>query len=470
MLAAIFKRTKIVATVGPATSSPQQLLAIIQAGVNGIRLGFAHGSYTAHLETIERVRAISAKLEKPIAIIADLQGPKIRVGTLPADGIPLIRGHAVRFGYKADFEASGIIPIQFDFSGNVSRGQTMYLNDGLYAVEITEIVGKIVHGKVRVPGVLTSNKGINLPDATFEDEILTQKDIEDAEFAAANDYDYIALSFVQSAKDIISFKARLKRLGSDAAVIAKIETKAAVRDLEAIIQASDAVMVARGDLAIEVSNEAVPIIQRQIIDLGRLYRKNVIVATQMLESMMNSPQPTRAEVSDVANAVMYGADAVMLSGETAVGQFPVETVAMMKRVICYTEESTLQWHYDFNFKIEQPKKYAVPAAAVLLARQTDAAVIIAETSSGATARNISSFRPAVPIIMATHNRRVYNQMAIVWGGKSYYFSKPRGAAQSVIRQLKEAGNVKRKDAVVLAFGQTPGVSGGTDTIQLKIVE
>ncbi len=471
MLAENFKRTKILATIGPATSDAHTLERLIKAGANGIRLNFSHNTHASHAAIVKLARDISAKLEKPIAIVADLQGPKIRVGNLPLDGLALVRGHSVRFGYNTDYDETGIIPVQHNIAKYVKVGETMFLRDGHMRVHITAIKSGVISARVEQPGMLMTHQGLNLPDADFGGDILTDKDVADIKFIAGLDVDYVALSFVQSAQDVRNLRRRLKALDSNARIITKLETKAGALNLKEIVDESDGMMVARGDLAIEVSPEQVPIIQKQILDLGRAQKKFVIVATQMLESMMTSQQPSRAEVSDIAGAAGAMADCLMLSGETAMGQYPVETVAMMKRIITTTENAILRWHYNFEFN--QPTKInnnAIATAAVVLARQMDAKVIIAETSSGQTARNVSSIRPAVPIVMVTHDPRVYSQMALYWGGKSYLSKRAKGVGDQVISLLKEAGNVKRGEAVVVASGHQPGISGGTDTIQIRIVE
>ena len=269
----------------------------------------------------------------------------------------------------------------------------------------------------------------------------------------------------------MNFHERLRRLKSDAKIISKIETAAAIDNLDEIVAATDAIMVARGDLAIETKPEAVPAMQRRMVELGRQHRKPVIVATQMLESMIQSQQPTRAEVSDVATAVLEGADAVMLSGETAMGLFPVEAVKMMKRVILYTEREEISKLAD-DRPISGPheRNNAISAAAVVLASQLPAKAIIAETSSGQTARNITAFRPGVPVFIVTDHERVYYQTAILWGGKSYLVKHMDNAADEVIRQLKAAGTITKGDSVVWASGHQPGLVGGTDRVQIKIVD
>ena len=470
MLASSFKRTKIVATIGPASSSPEVLEELLLAGVNAFRLNFSHGTQDEHELVCKTARHLSEKHAKPIAVIADLQGPKIRVGTLPSDGLPFVRDTTVRFKYGADYESHGIIPVQHDVSKYLKKGERIFLRDGQIQIEVEKIEKGLITGKVLSPGLLYSNQGMNLPDSDMGGDILTPKDISDIEFAVKIQADYIALSFVQRASDILNLKERLAKFKSDLRVIAKIETAAAVTNLEEIVVASDALMVARGDLAVETMPEAVPAVQRRMIELAKHHRKTVIVATQMLESMIQSPQPTRAEVSDVATAVLEGTDAVMLSGETAMGLFPVDTVRMMKRVILYAEREENRMHATQSVGYgDHERGNAISAAAVVLAHQLDAKVIIAETSSGQTARNISSLRPNVPIVMVTDHKRVYYQMAIVWGGKSYYADSMEGATDHVLRQLKGAGSIAKGDAVVAASGHQPGLIGGTDKIVVKVI-
>lgn len=297
---------------------------------------------------------------------------------------------------------------------------------------------------------------------------MTPKDVADIKFATEQDVDYIALSFVQTPTDITGLKTRIKRLGADCGVIAKIETKLAVEHLHAIIDVSDGVMVARGDLAIETRPESVPTIQKQIIDYARSCQKIAIVATQMLESMISSPQPTRAEVSDVATAVVQGADAVMLSGESAMGKYPVETVLMMRRTIRYTEEHRMSSIVATSFG-DPSRRNAIAAAAITLAQQMEAAAILAETSSGQTARNICSFRPEALVVAVTHRARTYQQLALVWGARSYLIKDPKKAAEETTGMLREEHSVARGDIIVRASGQQPGVAGGTDTIQVQVV-
>jgi pyruvate kinase len=472
MLASSLKRTKIVATIGPASNSPKVLEELFLAGVNMFRLNFSHGTQEEHGEVAKIVRALSKKHGKPAAVLADIQGPKIRVGTLPSDGLPFVRGNTVHFEYGADYEATGVIPVQHDVSRFIKKGERIYLRDGQVQIEVEKVEKKHITGKVVGAGLVYSNQGMNLPDTDLGGEILTPKDISDIEYAASINVDYIGYSFVQTGADVHALRERLRRLKSDAQIISKIETAAAIENLEEIVAATDVIMVARGDLAIETKPEAVPAMQRRMIQLGRIQHKPVIVATQMLESMIQSQQPTRAEVSDVATAVLEGADAVMLSGESAMGLFPVEAVKMMKRVILYTEREELSKLVDDRPLTSQPRERqnAISAAAVVLAQQLPAKVIVAETSSGQTVRNIASFRPGVPMIIVTDHERVYYQTAIVWGGKSFLVKDMKDGTDEAIRQLKAAGILAKGDAVVHASGHQPGLVGGTDRVQIKIVD
>ena len=465
MLAESFKRTKIIATLGPACRDLGIVRDMVDAGANAFRLNFSHGTHDEHASAIEQVRKVSKVVGKPLAVIQDLQGPRLRLGDLPHP-IELTPGEQISFVFSSQAEG---IPVQHDFSGYVSAGQNVLIKDGQIKIKITLAQKGRVEGIVERGGSISSHQGINLPEADLGGEILTDKDIEDIKFACTHDVDYIALSFIQNAQEVLDLKKRLREMESDAAVIAKIETRAAVENLESILRASDGVMVARGDLAVEIGTEKVPVLQRQIVRLACLHKKVVIVATQMLESMIDSTQPSRAEVSDIAGAVLQGADALMLSGETAAGHYPIEVVAMMKRVITTTEASVIKTHLA-RFGDQPVKENAISAAGITLAYQLGAKVIIAETSSGQTARNLASFRPPMPIIMVTHRQRVYQQLAIVWGGKSYLVKNPANATREVIGLLKKAGNVLPGDAIVVAAGNQPGVTGGTNRLEVQVVE
>ncbi len=463
-----FKRTKIIATLGPATNSYEAVFGLIEAGANGLRLNFSHGSHAEHEQQIKWIRKASRLYGKPVAIIQDLQGPKIRLGDF--EGIINVqKGHSLRLGLNADYAQSGIIPTQYDLSKKVKRGEKLYLYDGTIHTTITSVADKIVHLKAENDGILVMRKGINLPDTDFGGDVITAKDRQDIIFGSAHDIDYIAQSFVQKAEDVSKLRSIIQSIGSQARIIAKVETAAAIENLEAIIQEADAVMVARGDLAQETLPEAVPIAQRQIIGLGLHYAKPTIVATQLLASMVDNPQPTRAEVSDIASAVVLGTDCVMLSDETAVGRHPTEAVKVMKRIIIYIEKNN-PVEVDFP-DIDKPShsQNAIPKAIINLARNVNALAIVAETKSGATALNIASRRPTIPIIAVTSDARVAQQLALVYGTKSYVRPVDKFAATKLTNWLLKNKVLKTGDMIITASGQYPGVIGTTDTIKVRML-
>lgn len=499
-----FKKTKIIATIGPA--SEEKIEQLLEAGVNAVRLNFSHNTHTWHVGILKKARMAAKKLNRSVAVIADLQGPKIRLGNLPTGGVELAAGQKLTLEYGKEYSEK-VLPIQFDLSSKVKKGERIFLRDGMVKAEVMDVKDNAITIEIKNSGKVATNHGINLPDTLFDSSaILTKKDLADLEFITKEDIDYVALSFVQSAADIIYLQKILAKLGSDAKIISKIETRMATENLEEIIAVSDAVMIARGDLAVETSNEDVPLIGRAIIQTSRAYKRPVIMATQMLDSMISSPQPTRAEVNDIATAVNLGVSCVMLSGETAVGQYPIEVIELMKRVILKSEmyftksqmevdlipyQRTAEQQFDvegveeagtikrilaraqsLGGKKEIGKlsdfdvQTSVSLSATTLAKQVGAKVILAETLTGSTALSLASLRPPMPIIIASPNTRVCNQMAIVWGGKPFLVSNKQKVSKGVIAELKKRGNISDGDWVVQAFGQTHGVAGGTDTIRL----
>ncbi|MDB5185528.1 MAG: pyk, Pyruvate kinase [Candidatus Saccharibacteria bacterium] len=464
-----FKRTKIIATVGPSSNSYESVLELIKSGANGIRLNFSHGNYEEREEQIKWIRKAEKEYGKPVAIIQDLQGPKIRLGDF--DGIINVQtGQSLTFQYNADYERSKHIPTQYDLSKKVKRGERLYLYDGKVRTTVTSVKDGIVHARAENDGILIKRKGINLPDTDFEGDIITIKDKKDIAFGSTHDMDYVALSFVQYAEDIRNLRTMLRNLGSNAKIIAKVETKAAVDNIEEIVREADAVMVARGDLAIETEPESVPIVQRKIVGLGLKYVRPTIVATQMLASMTEMPEPTRAEVSDVATAVLIGADAVMLSDETANGQYPIEAVKVMKRVVMYTQSNAPYTVSYPEHDSDHTKHGAISDAVMTLADSLGAVAIVAETKSGATALQLSARRPARPIIAVTSDVRVAQQMAIVYGTKSYVRPDDKLAAFKLTDWLSHNKVLAKGDMIVTATGQYPGVVGTTDTIKVRVIE
>lgn len=463
-----FKRTKIIATVGPSVDSYEAIVKLIEAGTNGLRLNFSHGTNKERTRQIAWIRKASKAAKKPVAIIQDLQGPKIRLGDFKGI-VNVQKGQTISFSFGADYASSGHLPTQYDLSQKVKRGERIYLYDGKLRTTVSSVRAGVIHVTAENNGILIQRKGINLPDTDFGGDIITAKDRTDLVYGSAQDIDYVALSFVQTAHDISRLRTLLKSLNSNVKIIAKIETKAAVDNLEDIVRESDAVMIARGDLAVETPAESVPIVQRQIIGLGRRYAKPTIVATQMLASMSDGPEPTRAEVSDVATAVIVGADCVMLSDETASGQYPIEAVKTMKRIILYTEQH-MPLKVSFNADTDQSRQAAISKAVIRLAEDVKAIAIVAETKSGATALQIASYRTSIPLISVASDNRTAQQLAIVYGNKSYVQPADLNAAVKLTDWLREAKLFHKGDMVVTASGRYPGVVGTTDTIKIRVLE
>jgi len=464
----MFKRTKIVATIGPSTNDPDVLYRLIESGANCLRFNFSHGTHEERLQQTSWIRSASEKLGKPVAIMQDVQGPKVRLGDFEGT-IAIKAGQQLTFAHKGDYAATGHIPMQYDLSKKVQPGERLYLFDGKVRTTITGIEDGLVHAVAANDGEIVKRKGMNLPDTDFKGDILTEKDLEDIRFGATQDFDYVAVSFVQTAADIEHVRSILQSLGSTAKIIAKIETKLAIDNIEAIVQAVDVVMVARGDLGVETPLETVPVVQRRVTALCRKYAKPVIVATQMLVSMVDHPEPTRAEVSDVATAVFTGADAVMLSEETANGKYPLEAVQVMKRVVTYTEQHAAA-EVPHTSGYEQGVPHAVANAVIAMADKIDARAILVETTSGATVQRITALRPHVPVIAVTNEVRTAQQLALVYGVKSYFRPAKSGILAEVAAWLQQHLVFKPGDAVVMVSGQSSGVSGTTDTIKVRVLQ
>lgn len=472
----LFKRTKILATIGPSVFAPEKIEELIMAGVNGCRLNFSHGNYEERDEQIRAVRAAAAKKGRSVAILQDLQGPKIRLGEIAGNHFDVKHGDEVILDSSVTkHDGSNILPVQYNLAERMKVGEPLYMFDGKIKSEVTEIISKTaIKVKILNDGFVMSKKGLNLPETDFGGDVITEKDMADIEFGASRDFDYVAMSFVQSAEDIEKLRQIMLSHGSTAQIIAKIETKKAIESdekMEAIVKATDGIMVARGDMAVEAGNEVVPIVQKKLIALCRQYGKIVIVATQMMGSMVDNPEPSRAEVSDVANAVMQGADAVMLSDETANGKYPIETVRQMKKVILYTQNNSKVAPISQEITGEIKNYDAVSSAAARLAEKIKADVIVCQTSTGATAAAIATQRPNLPIITVTSNPRVAGQLALTYANSAFVrpFSDTYGL--DLAQELKESGYLKKEDGddallAVIISGQ-PNVAGGTDTIQIR---
>ena len=414
------RRTKIIATIGPASDKPQTIRQLIQAGVNVFRLNMSHGDYDFHREANQHIRAISKELDELVAILADLCGPKIRTGNFKNNEITLTSGNQVIVTTRNVLGENGLIPSQYQpLASDVRSGDRMLFSDGTMElrvddIENTEILCTVIHG-----GILTNHKGINLPGVRVSAPSLTEKDIEDAHFALDLGVDYLALSFVRSATDIQDLKRLIRNKEATAAIIAKIEKPEALDDVNNILDVTDAIMVARGDLGVELQPEEVPVAQSQLIKLARQKFKPTIVATQMLESMIEHARPTRAEVTDISNAVTQGTDAVMLSAETAAGAYPVEAVKMMDRIIRQTEAHLWQsGAYASSVSTVQqtpiPIWDAMANAVNNMTHNLGAKAILVMSQSGMSVASIASTRPAAPVVAISSNEQVCRRMALLW--------------------------------------------------------
>ncbi len=474
MSLASFSRTKIVCTLGPASSTPEVLRSLIKAGLNVARINFSHGTYEEHAASIATLRRLAEELGRPIAMLGDLQGPRIRVGDL-AEPRTLREGTDVVITPESAIIGPDAIPVTYDaLAQDVQVGDRVLMDDGLIDLVVMEvdaprIVARVVHG-----GLLRSHKGLNLPGVEVSAPSITEKDRADIAFAVAQDVDYLALSFVRRAEDIASLRALVPK---SVLVIAKIEKDTALRNIESIIEASDGVMVARGDLGVELPFEEVPIAQKKIIAVANVIGRPVITATQMLESMITNPRPTRAEASDVANAILDGTDAVMLSAETAAGAYPRLAVQAMSRIIAEIERHPRQAERR-SVLLARPRdgrvstEGAIAAATVAAARMLSTPLVIVFTKSGFTARIVASHRPDVPILALTDEDRTFHQLALVWGvipeivprADSYDAMFKCGAEVAVRRGLARHG-----DRVLVTAGVPFDTPGTTNLLKVEVV-
>ena len=473
------KRTKIVATVGPASSTYEKLLELVIAGVNVFRLNFSHGSYEDKSAIIEFIREINRTQPYNIAILGDLQGPKLRVGDLENGRIDLKVGNQFIFTTEKMVGTAEKIYVSYkNLAKDVKVGERIFLDDGKMELKAEEILNDTeIRVSVTLGGVLTPKKGVNLPDSALTMPSLTPKDIEDLDFIIENNLDWVALSFVRKAHDIIELKKRIKDKNSKIKVISKIEMPEALKNIRDIIVESDGVMIARGDLGVEVPVEQVPLIQKEIIRKCMRRAKPVIVATQMMESMMERTKPNRSEVTDVANAVLEGADAVMLSGETAMGEYPKLVVEMMSKIILEVERTAYDYDRD---DILAPQAHspsllsdALCYSACKLAKDVNANALIGMTQTGYTGFILSSYRPKAPLFIFSKEKTLINQLSLSWGVRAIYYAEEESLDTIIFDQvniLKERGFVKSND-VIVSTGSTPvKLHLPTNTIKITIVE
>ena len=458
------RHVKIVATIGPAIDTPEGLKKAVESGMNVARLNFSHGTQENHLRVIQALRQISKDLQAPLTVLQDLQGPKVRVGMFKAGSIPLKAGEIVEISPEFSEGDVGKIPSDFkELPQSVHKDSRILLDDGLLELKVVEVRGSIVRAEVISGGTLKNRKGMNLPGARLPVDCMTPKDLNDLEFGIKHGVDYIALSFVRHAEDIRQLKEIIRARGSQARVIAKIEMTEAVENLEEIIRVSDAVMVARGDLAVEIGQSHLPAVQKRIIKLCNQIGRPVITATQMLESMIENPRPTRAEITDVANAVLDGTDAVMLSAESASGKYPFQSIQTMHEIITEVEKTNVAY-YNMTMDDEfLSVAEAIGASSCLSALKLNAAAIVCLTTTGKTATLISSFRPKARIIAVTHMLPTLNRLELVWGLRTIQINPYQTvdqALEQIEKLLLEYGLIKTGDRVVLTLG-TPLMEGGT---------
>lgn len=469
-----FRRTKIVATIGPATSQPEVLRSLIEAGATTLRLNFSHGTHDDHQRNIRMIRQISFELNQPVGILQDLQGPKIRLGRFEDGPIELDRDDLFTLTSRKVPGTKTISSVTYEpLADEVPEGATILLDDGRVEMKVESIdkVNRDLHCRVVVGGPLSNNKGVNFPGVYLSIKALTDKDREDLVFGLDQGVDWVALSFVRNPQDVLEIKQLIASAGKHVPVIAKIEKHEAIEQMESILSICDGVMVARGDLGVELPAEDVPLLQKQLIAVANRLGIPVITATQMLDSMAHSPRPTRAEISDVANAILDGTDAVMLSNETAVGKYPVQAVETMARIATRIE-------YDRIFKRpaeEMPGRSipnAISQAVGRIAEKLEAKAIMTLTKTGATARNVSKFRPQTPILAVTPHVDVARQLQLVWGVRPLLvldLPSTGQTFQAALNVAQEKQLVQEGDLVVMTAGTLQGVAGSTDLVKVEIV-
>lgn len=468
------KRTKIVATLGPSTSDRDTLRAMIKAGLNTARLNFSHGDHASHAEKIALIRELSNELDCPVAIMGDLRGPRIRIGEVENGAVTLSEGQTFVLMPETILGTSDRVSVSYPkLARDVSPGNLLLLDDGSIEVEVTRILpSNVIETVVCQGGKLSSRRGINIPGVLLKIPPLTQKDLTDIDFAIAHDIDFLALSFVQSANDVQTLKTILAAKNSDIPVIAKIEMSGGLDDIEAIVAEADGIMVARGDMALEMSYREVPIAQKRIIMICRKNAVPVITATQMLESMVSSKKPTRAEVTDVANAVFDGTDALMLSAETAIGEYPLEVIETMTKIAARAERAWADGELARlpNIDVSPNVDEIISYSSTLAAERLDAAAIVTYTRSGGTARRISRFRPAAPVIVLTPDRKTYNQLALSWGVSPILAENLENTDTMAQTAMDYAQNLKlaqRGDHIVITSGNPVGPPGNTNLLRIE---
>jgi len=474
------KRTKIICTIGPATESVNKIEALAKAGMNVARLNFSHGTYSHHAQLVRHIRQAARATGQPIAILQDLQGPRIRLGELPTEGIAIKRGDKVALVDERDLKSftkeKGIIvlPTQIALQEIVKKGETILIKDGLVELKAEKVTRVAVIATVLQGDVLTSHRGINLPESALPKIIITRKDRQDVKFGLKQQADWIALSFVRSAEDINHLRRLLPSWGDyQPRIIAKIERKEAVDNFTEILKAADAIMIARGDLGIELPAQDIPLIQKRLIQECMLAAKPVIVATQMLETMVVNPRPTRAEVSDVANAVLDGADALMLSAETATGKYPVEVCRIMNDIIAKAETSSYEtMPVETNTGLIEAVPHLVAHTIRDITKLDHIKAIVVMSSSGRSAQLVASERPEAPIIALTQKEVTRRQMSLVWGVRSYLMRRCKNIDDLIVASVRLARHelkVERGEKIIIASGHPTGPHGHLNLVKIHTI-
>ena len=469
------QKTKIVCTIGPASGSTSVIEELIRAGMNVARLNFSHGTLEEHAGYIRNIRKAASKLNIPVAILQDLAGPKIRTGKLGKKKVQLKEGAGFTLTTAKVRGNEHSVTVNLpELAENVKRGDFIFLDDGAIKLEVVNTTRDAVRCRVILGGVLGWEKGVNVPGVNLKIPSCTEKDFHDLSFGIEHEVDFVALSFVREARDMLRVRNFLKKRGADIPLIAKIEKWEALENLDKILAASDGLMVARGDLGIEIPLERVPLAQKEIIRKCNHAGKPVITATQMLESMINAPHPTRAEVTDIANSIFDGTDAIMLSGETAIGHYPVEAVQVMMKIALNTEAALpySKMLLDKGADLEPKTDDAISYAACHTAHQLGAAAIVAFTSSGSTARRVAKYRPGIPILSATPSSRQRRRLLISWGVYPYEIAEPSSIADLLAQGSRlslETGVARKGDLIVITAGIPIGVEGTTNLLKVERV-
>jgi len=468
-------KAKIVATLGPSSSDKKTLIAMANAGVSVFRINFSHGDHPTHRKTIRLVKEINEELNRNIAVLADLQGPKLRIGNVKKNQV-LVEGKEIEFSHIDEIGDVNRVYMNYSlFASDVNVGEFILLDDGKLKLKIISTNKKdLVTAKVIQGGPLNSKKGVNLPNTKISLPSLTRKDLADLDVALEENVEWIGLSFVRSSTDVQELKHLIKSKDSTAKVVSKIEKPEAVKDIDHILQITDAAMVARGDLGVEVPMEEVPLIQKMIVEKCLHYSKPVIIATQMMETMIDSLTPTRAEVNDVANSILDGADAVMLSGETSVGKYPVQVIETMAKILSHTEKTAKITVKNDSPPLAHSKRFITNSIcfnASKIADQIDAKAILTMSHSGYTAFQIASHRPKTNIIVFTANKEILNTLSLIWGVQVFYYDKMESTDQTFtdIQSFIKQKNIVAKDDMIVKIASMPIQDRGT-TNMLKITQ